>query len=1006
MKTTSKLYSSRLVLALLGAMAGTAQAQIDFNGTTHVENFDGLISSSSVASAFSATINAQAGIPALAGWQAAKVAGTGSGATAFTADTGSNSGGLVYSYGASGSTERALGVVASGSNIFAIGPAFKNVSGRTITSVTIRLTAEFWRSSTAVQNTLTFAYGLSGGSPTFANFLSDSSLTPLSSLNIVGPQPVSSNGALDGNLAANRKQISVLIDNLNWADGQTLFLRWTDFNDGGNDAGLAIDSFSLIEGIYVDPNDVSRGTANNLFTPTSFAGSAFTAANNAVFNGAAATTTLSGAVVANALKFQTDGHVLTGTVADSISITSGSVEINGGITGTISGVIAGAGGLQKAGAGALVLGGANTFTGTVTIGEGRLQISDDASLGNSDNDLSFAGTLATGGDLSLGAGRTLTGSGTIETGSAASLTIAGPLSGAGLSIVGATSVNLNGATNTASTLSFAVPVALSIATGNLAITSSLNFNQTTGSSTVAGGLNFGTVATTLTVGGGTLTPSGTFTAALTGGTRITKSGAGTLDLTSTTFSGTGAFRLGIQGGFPAEGGRILVNDAADLGTLQTQFNSGIIEATVPLTFTTGLSIGGRAPSIVSRAVLEGADMVFTGASGFFSSSGSGNIALAVNNNTTLGGAFTPTVAPTSGTPDPSAVLINLSGSGSLTVSGDASLLLDNIYVNGGLELNLTGTLGGESLQVDSGSSLAGGGLYSGAHIVGNPAATPTPIPDLYRLSNAIFYSGSTLAPTGKLEFQSNLTLEGGSSTVISINGTAIDTDYDSIDISIPAGAAGTISSYTLTYGGDLVLSFGAAAQNGAYNLFTTGSNVSRSGSFSSVTLAGSHTGSLSGPSSGVWSGSAGGTTFSFDESTGVLTVTGGAAAHTALESWRFAKFGVYEDTGAVLAGDNEDFDGDGIANLIEYATGTEPAVANASVVTTAKAGDFLTLSFPVISDSSLTYTVLASSDLATTFTTGAGSTSETGGVRTYTDNVSLATAGVRRFLRLQVSYVE
>lgn len=131
-----------------------------------------------------------------------------------------------------------------------------------------------------------------------------------------------------------------------------------------------------------------------------------------------------------------------------------------------------------------------------------------------------------------------------------------------------------------------------------------------------------------------------------------------------------------------------------------------------------------------------------------------------------------------------------------------------------------------------------------------------------------------------------------------------------------------------------------------------------------------------------------------------------AAAHTALESWRFAKFGVYEDTGAVLAGDNEDFDGDGIANLIEYATGTEPAVANASVVTTAKAGDFLTLSFPVISDSSLTYTVLASSDLATTFTTGAGSTSETAGVRTYTDNVSLATAGVRRFLRLQVSYVE
>lgn len=127
-----------------------------------------------------------------------------------------------------------------------------------------------------------------------------------------------------------------------------------------------------------------------------------------------------------------------------------------------------------------------------------------------------------------------------------------------------------------------------------------------------------------------------------------------------------------------------------------------------------------------------------------------------------------------------------------------------------------------------------------------------------------------------------------------------------------------------------------------------------------------------------------------------------AAAHSALQAWRFQKFGVYEDTAEVLAGDTEDFDGDGIPNLLEYATGTEPTEANAGVVTSGKSGDFLTLSFPIVDDASITYTVLASDDLAAGFTTATGSVDDADGVRTYTDDVSLATPGVRRFLRLEV----
>lgn len=128
----------------------------------------------------------------------------------------------------------------------------------------------------------------------------------------------------------------------------------------------------------------------------------------------------------------------------------------------------------------------------------------------------------------------------------------------------------------------------------------------------------------------------------------------------------------------------------------------------------------------------------------------------------------------------------------------------------------------------------------------------------------------------------------------------------------------------------------------------------------------------------------------------------GAPATTALQDWRLANFGSTANSG--LGADAADFDGDGISNLVEYATGTNPTVANAPVVVAGRTGDFLTLSYPVIADASLVYRVLGSNDLGQGFVTAAGSTSTSAGVATYTDNVSLSAGGVRRFLRLEISY--
>ena len=990
----------RLASVLFTLMAPWAYGQVNFDGTAYTENFDGLVPTTGI---FGPTAGVQTAIPGASGWSGAKLSGSSGSATGLVAGNGGGNSGGLYSLGTTDSTERALGAVASGSNTMGFGVALTNTSGHTITSVTIRYTAEVWRSSTAQQNTLTFSYGLGSSGISATDYLTNSGMSTYPSLDLVGPAPVGTNGALDGNVVPNAQLVTALIDGLNWENGSTLFIRWTDFDNGGSDAALAVDDFLIVEGVYVDENDVSRGTANNLFTPTSFAGNAFSADKNAVFDGAAATTTLSGAVLANALKFTSDDHSLVGGPTDSISLASGEIVVNPDVTATISGVIAGTQGLNKTGTGTLVLSGANTFVGDVLVSAGRIELDADAALGAADNDLVVGGTLALTSAFELGSARTISGSGVIETPADATLVFGGPLQGAALALEGPASVSLDAADNSVSSLVFDRPVALSVATGDLTVSSRLEFAQTSGASTLDGGLAFGNVTASIVVNGGSFSPLGAFTSAQTGGARIIKTGAGTLDLTSTTRSGTGAFRIGVQGGFPSEGGRLVVDEATDLGTLQTQFNSGTLELRSPMTITGGLSLGGRANSSVSRPTFEGSDLVVEGDSGFFAAGGaSGDLGLTVNNTTTLAGTLARTVNPSVTTPVPTSYFVDLTGSGALVFSGDAGAFLDSFYVHGGAELVIAGTLGGNGILVDSGSTLSGGGTYSGYYIPELSSETTT-VPENHQPTTITIYGGGTLAPSGVLTLESNLTFESGADLVLTIDGPTQGSGYDSLALRSRAGSGLT---NTLSLGGhtDLSLVFGSPAKNGAYQLLSLGAGGVLSGGFGSVTLAGSHTGPL-GRSGTVWSGSSGGATFSFDESTGVLTVTGGVSPTSPLEDWRQTYFGTTANLDD--AADTADPDGDGLANLLEYATGTAPDVANASPVVIGKSGDgqFLTLSFDRINDPSITYTIEAGNDLAAGFTaTGTTYTGTADDTVTYTDTVALSTPGLRRFLRLVVSY--
>jgi len=120
--------------------------------------------------------------------------------------------------------------------------------------------------------------------------------------------------------------------------------------------------------------------------------------------------------------------------------------------------------------------------------------------------------------------------------------------------------------------------------------------------------------------------------------------------------------------------------------------------------------------------------------------------------------------------------------------------------------------------------------------------------------------------------------------------------------------------------------------------------------------------------------------------------------------WRYLHFHTNSNTPPTDA--LSDPDGDGMNNLLEYATGSDPndptSVAS-PICSQAVGGGPLKLTFQRIADPALTYTVQASNDLISGWSSIWSSTgsANTAGSVTVTDSVS---PGSRRFLRLQVTY--
>lgn len=226
--------------------ATPVSSQILISGGTYSQNFDSL--------ATSGTANSWTDNSTLPGWYASTNAGGGKlgGVSLYRADSGSSMAGALYSYGASASTERALGSIGSGTpGNFAYGVRFTNDTGSAQSNITVSYTGEQWRNggnaSQAAQK-LTFFYqvGAVGVALTNSDAANAQTWTSFSALDFSSPTTNNVAQALDGNNPTNRTVFTnIVLAGVAVLPGQEFFLRWFDTNDSGNDHALAVDDLTV-----------------------------------------------------------------------------------------------------------------------------------------------------------------------------------------------------------------------------------------------------------------------------------------------------------------------------------------------------------------------------------------------------------------------------------------------------------------------------------------------------------------------------------------------------------------------------------------------------------------------------------------------------------------------------------------------------------------------------------------------------------------------------------------
>ena len=236
----SAALSLQVLPALLTMSVTPAHAALNVSSAafSYSQSFDSLASTGAV--------NAWADDSTLPGWSLLNATG----ASVPTYGTDTSSSGAFRAFGDSGSSERALGGVASGGTYFGspasgavagwIAVAFTNGTGAALEGFSVGFNGEQWRNggNTSAQ-TMVLEYGYGASFGTVASWAA-----PGGSFDFTSPVIGSTAAAVAGNSAGLIAGLGGSVATT-WAAGDTLWLRWVERNDVGNDHGLAIDNLSF-----------------------------------------------------------------------------------------------------------------------------------------------------------------------------------------------------------------------------------------------------------------------------------------------------------------------------------------------------------------------------------------------------------------------------------------------------------------------------------------------------------------------------------------------------------------------------------------------------------------------------------------------------------------------------------------------------------------------------------------------------------------------------------------
>ncbi len=246
MKIKQQIMVSRLHLSLFFVCWGFysfGQITITTPNTPYNQNFNTLASTGT-----GVTWTNNITIP---GWFLFRQPAPGTALTAYNAGNGSSSTGTMYSFGATSSSERALGAVASGGTYWGspgtgavagwIAVGFLNNTGQTIDLAGVSFDGEQWRTANTSVQSLIFEYGIGSSFTGVATWTA-----PGGTFNFNSPVNTTPAGPIDGNTTGKVSGLGGVLGGLGWDNGEILWLRWRVTNFSGDDHGLSIDDFSFV----------------------------------------------------------------------------------------------------------------------------------------------------------------------------------------------------------------------------------------------------------------------------------------------------------------------------------------------------------------------------------------------------------------------------------------------------------------------------------------------------------------------------------------------------------------------------------------------------------------------------------------------------------------------------------------------------------------------------------------------------------------------------------------